>query len=66
MDSIPRSVNMSVKEDYAQQDNEVPMYEPVESDSTADVDNNIIADEKNSDGLMHETIEGEEGFNYVR
>lgn len=57
---------MSVKEDYAQQDNEVPMYEPVESDSTADVDNNIIADEKNSDGLMLETIEGEEGFNYVR
>lgn len=57
---------MSVKEVYAQQDNEVPMYEPVESDSTADVDNNIIADEKNSDGLMHETIEGEEGFNYVR
>jgi len=36
------------------------------SDSTADVDNNIIADEKNSDGLMYETIEGEEEFNGVR
>lgn len=46
------------KEDYAQLDNEVPMYETVESDSRAGIDNNIIADDKNLDGLMYETIEG--------
>ncbi|KAK2550201.1 hypothetical protein P5673_029244 [Acropora cervicornis] len=53
------------REDYAQLDNEVPMYETVESDSTAGVDNNIIADDHNSDGLMYETIEGEKEFNPV-
>lgn len=53
------------KEDYVQLDNEVPMYETVESDSTAGVDNNIIADDNNSDGLMYETIEGEKELNPV-
>lgn len=42
------------------------MYETVESDSTAGVDNNIIADDQNSDGLMYETIEGEKEFNPSR
>lgn len=54
------------REDYAQLNNEVPMYETVESDSAAGVDNNIIADDHNSDGLMYETIEGEKEFNPSR
>lgn len=53
------------REDYAQLDNEVSMYETVESDSTAGVHNNIIADDHNSDGLMYETIEGEKELNPV-
>ena len=32
------------------------MYETVESNSTAGVDNKIIADDNSSDGLMYETI----------
>ena len=53
------------KEDCAQQDNEVPMYETVESDSVAGIDNNTVADEQNSDGLMYETIEGEKELNPI-
>lgn len=54
------------REDYAQLNNEVPMYETVESVSTAGVDNNIIADDQNSDGLMYETIGGEKELNPSR
>ena len=41
------------------------MYEAVESDSVADIANNMVADEQNSDGFMYETIEGEKKSNPI-